>query len=119
MRTVPAFLVATIALAVTGCGPVSAAAPNSVVAAFYPLAFTAQQIGGPSLRVYNLTPSGVEPHDIELTPRDVARIDTAHVVLYLSHHFQPAVDQAVKQAHGRRVDVLAGIGLRKGVGDEK
>jgi zinc transport system substrate-binding protein len=89
-----------------------------VVAAFYPLAFAAQAIGGPSVHVRNLTPSGAEPHDIELTPKDVAEVQKASVVLYLSHSFQPAMEQAVRGAKGKRVDVLQGVDLRGGVGDE-
>lgn len=96
----------------TGCGGPRPA----VVAAFYPLAFAAQTIGGPSLDVRNLTPSGAEPHDVELTPRDVGDIQRAHLVLYLSHGFQPAVEQAARHAQGTRVDVLAGIALRSGEG---
>lgn len=116
MRIVPVFLLAAFLL--SGCSSAPGGGGKSVVAAFYPLAFAAEQIGGPSLHVDNLTPPGAEPHDIELTPRDVARIQTAGVVLYLSHGFQPAVEQAVKGATGKRVDVLAGFDLRQGVGDE-
>src|SRR5215831_18242776 len=97
-------------LLVTGCGPQR----GRVVAAFYPLAFAAQQVGGPGLRVENLTPAGAEPHDIELTPREVGDIQLAKVVLYLSHGFQPAVEQAVKGAHGKTIDVLEGLRLRPG-----
>jgi zinc transport system substrate-binding protein len=68
--------------------------------------------------VKNLTPPGAEPHDVELAPGDVAELQKADVVLYLSHGFQPAVEQAVGGAHGVRVDVLRGIGLHRGVGDE-
>jgi zinc transport system substrate-binding protein len=84
---------------------------RTVVAAFYPLAYAADQIGGPSFDVHNLTPPGAEPHDLELTPREVARIQQAAVVLYLSHGFQPAVSKAVADARGIRVDVLAGLPL--------
>jgi zinc transport system substrate-binding protein len=48
----------------------------------------------------------------------VARIQRADVVLYLSHGFQPAVEQALGQADGKKVDALSGIDLRSGVGDE-
>jgi zinc transport system substrate-binding protein len=89
-----------------------------VVAAFYPLAFAAERIGGSSVAVRNLTPPGSEPHDVELTPRDVARIQEADVVLYLSHGFQPALEAALKRARGERVDLLEGITLRQGVGDD-
>jgi zinc transport system substrate-binding protein len=113
-------LVSVLAVVVsTGCGPaVGAKGKTSVVAAFYPLAWVAQRIGGPKVDVTNLTPPGAEPHDIELTPGDVARIQTADDVLYLSHGFQPAVEQAVRGAEGTRVDVLGGVDLRRGVGDE-
>ena len=110
-----------VGLLVTGCGAASntgAKGKKTVVAAFYPLAFAAKQVGGPSVDVENLTPPGAEPHDVELTPGDVARIQTADVVLYLSHGFQPAVEQAVDGAKGKRIDVLAGMPLRRGVGDE-
>jgi zinc transport system substrate-binding protein len=107
------------ALLVVGCGASAGAnGKRTVVAAFYPLAFAAEEIGGRNVHVENLTPPGAEPHDIELTPQEVARLQKADVVLYLSHGFQPAVEQAVAGAQGRRVDVLAGIGLRRGVGDE-
>jgi zinc transport system substrate-binding protein len=88
------------------------------VAAFYPLAFAAQTVGGPGLQVRNLTPSGAEPHDIELTARDVATVQQARLVLYLSHGFQPALEDAVRGAKGRRIDVLQGLTLRAGVGEE-
>ena len=84
-----------------------------MVAAFYPLAFAAELIGGPRFQVENLTPPGAEPHDLELTPRAVGRIESATIVLYLSHGFQPAVSKAVAQAKGERLDVLAGLPLRQ------
>jgi zinc transport system substrate-binding protein len=117
LRIVPASLVA--ALVVSGCGATAGAnGRQTVVAAFYPLAFVAQELGGTKVDVENLTPPGAEPHDIELTPGDVARIQRADVVLYLSHGFQPAIEQALAGASGKRIDALAGIGLRRGVGDE-
>ena len=83
-----------------------------MVAAFYPLAYAAQRLGGPRFDVTNLTPPGAEPHDLELTPQDVARIQKASVVLYLSHGFQPAVSKAVEQAKGNKVDILSDLPLR-------
>jgi zinc transport system substrate-binding protein len=117
MRIVPVCI--AVALLVAGCGAATGAKGKTpVVAAFYPLAFAAEQVGGKQVDVHNLTPPGAEPHDIELTPGDVGRLQQADVVLYLSHGFQPAVEQAVNGAHGKRVDILSGLGLRQGVGDE-
>ena len=39
----------------------------------YPLQFVAERVGGDRVAVTNLTPPGAEPHDLELTPQDVAR----------------------------------------------
>src|SRR4051812_21547235 len=89
MRIILAML-AVVLLA--GCGSAATAGKRTVVAGFYPLAWAAQEIGGSSVDVHNLTPSGAEPHDIELTPREVADVQQADVVLYLSHGFQPAVE---------------------------
>jgi zinc transport system substrate-binding protein len=100
-----------------GCGG-AGSGRRTVVAAFYPLAYAAERIGGASFHVDNLTPPGAEPHDLELTPKTVARIEQADVVLYLSHGFQPAVSKAVDQARGMLVDVLAGLPLRAGTGEE-
>ena len=104
-------LILVSALLLAGCGAGGSGGKNSVVAAFYPLAYAAERIGGPGFHVENLTPPGAEPHDLELTPREVGRIVNASVVLYLSHGFQPAVSKAVEQARGRKVDVLARLPL--------
>jgi len=111
-------LILASALLLAGCGVGGSGGKNSVVAAFYPLAYAAERIGGPSFHVENLTPPGAEPHDLELTPREVGRIVNASLVLYLSHGFQPAVSKAVEQARGRKVDVLAGLPLHRNVGGE-
>jgi zinc transport system substrate-binding protein len=104
------------AAALAGCGSTGSA--SDVVAAFYPLAFAAQTVGGPGLHVRNLTPTGAEPHDIELTPKDVAAVQKARLVIYISHDFQPAVQDAVRNARGVRLDAVEGLSLARGVGDE-
>src|SRR6266542_1100902 len=89
-----------------------------VVAGFYPLAEAATKVGGSLVHVQNLTPPGVEPHDLELTPGAIADIQSADVVLYLSHGFAPAVEQAVGGARGTTVDLLQGMPLEAGVPEE-
>jgi zinc transport system substrate-binding protein len=81
----------------------------SVVAAFYPVQEAAERVGGRLVDVTNLTPPGVEPHDLELSPDQVEAIATADVVLYLGDGFQPAVQDAVGDAEGVTVDLLAGL----------
>ncbi|GAB2612265.1 zinc ABC transporter substrate-binding protein [Streptomyces capparidis] len=67
------------------------------VASFYPLEYVTERIGGSHVRVTNLTKPGVEPHDMELSPRQTAELGEADLVVYLKG-LQPAVDEAVEQA---------------------
>ncbi|MBV9951217.1 MAG: zinc ABC transporter substrate-binding protein [Acidimicrobiia bacterium] len=92
-------LVATL----TGCG---SDRPDDgrlqVVAAFYPLAWMAQGVGGDRVDVRSLTGAGQEPHDVELAARDVGAVVDADAVVYL-RGFQPAIDDATHEAHDDRV----------------
>jgi zinc transport system substrate-binding protein len=86
-----------LALATAGCTNDAAGGESSldVVAAFYPLQFAAERVGGAEVSVTGLASPGVEPHDLELTPSQVADISRAGLVVFL-HGFQPAVDEAVE-----------------------
>ena len=82
----------------SACGGSSAAGDasgkESVVASFYPLAYAAEQVGGASVAVRNLTPPGSEPHDLEVSPKTVAEIRDADLVLLLGRDFQPQLEEA-------------------------
>ena len=80
-----------------------------VVAGFYPLAEAARRVGGDRVAVDNLTPAGAEPHDIELSPRQVDRLEDADLVLYLGGGFQPPVETVARRRGDRGVDLLAGL----------
>jgi zinc transport system substrate-binding protein len=67
-----------------------------VVAAFYPLAEAARQVGGARVDVVDLTPAGAEPHDLEVTPKQVDQIASAGTVLVMGHGFQPSVEAAAR-----------------------
>jgi zinc transport system substrate-binding protein len=95
----PALLapVAAVALLV-GCGA-GGTGPSetdtlAVAASFYPLEWATEQVGGDHVEVTSLTPPGAEPHDLELTPKQVGGLGEADLVVYASG-FQPAVDDAV------------------------
>jgi zinc transport system substrate-binding protein len=121
-RIVLILIAGALALFASGCGAGGGSGGSSretVVAAFYPLAYAAELVGGRAARVENLTPSGAEPHDLELTPKAVAEIQRADVVLYLSHGFQPAVSDAVKGASGRAIDLLDDLPLHSAQGQEE
>jgi zinc transport system substrate-binding protein len=109
-------VVAVLGAFAAGCGGESdAASGTKVVAAFYPLAFLAERID-PDADVTNVTPAGAEPHDVELSARDIERVHDADVVLYLGRGFQPALEDAVSGQEGA-VDLLQGIALLGGEAD--
>jgi zinc transport system substrate-binding protein len=108
----PAIGLVAVALLLSGCGstPSSADQGVSVVASFYPLAEAASRVGGNLVSVQNLTPPGVEPHDLELAPDDIEAIATADVVVYLGGGFQPAVEDALAETKDAvTVDALAAV----------
>jgi zinc transport system substrate-binding protein len=99
--------VAALVLA-TGCAnvgynrPATASEALHIVVAFYPFLFIAQKVAGSQGSVTSLTQPGAEPHDLELTPRQVAGISDADLVIY-EKSFQSAVDEAVQQSDNGNV----------------
>jgi zinc transport system substrate-binding protein len=93
---VAAFGVGTLVL-LSGCGGAASADDGKlkITASFYPLQYVTARITGGRAVVSSLTPPGAEPHDLELTPKDVAHVVDADLVVYLGG-FQAAVDDAVK-----------------------
>jgi zinc transport system substrate-binding protein len=120
VRTRIILIILGIVAVVSGCGGSAGTAGDgdgsrlSVVAGFYPLAYAAERIGGERVSVRNLTPPGAEPHDLELSPRDVEAVRAADVVLYLGEGFQPGLEDAIEGASGQAVDLLDGLDLREG-----
>ena len=96
-----------------GAGEEQADGRLQAIAGSYPLAFAAEEIGGDAVEVENLTPPGVEPHDLELSARDVERIQSADLVLYLGSGFQPAIEDAALRSDSP-VDLLDTLELQDG-----
>jgi zinc transport system substrate-binding protein len=110
MRFITTIAAATVfALSLGGCARTTETASGSgpeVVAAVYPLAFAAEAILGDAGVVTDLTPPGVEPHDLELTPRQVEALTRADLIIYLGGGFQPAVEAALGPLDEKAIDVL-------------
>ncbi|CAN5808037.1 zinc ABC transporter substrate-binding protein [soil metagenome] len=91
-----------------GSGQGGGSAPSgdalSVKASFYPLQFVAERVGGDLVAVDNITPAGADAHDIELTAQDVAAVEDADLVFYLSD-FAPSVDDAIDSTGATAFDV--------------
>lgn len=93
-------LAVTALFATTACGAAAtgsdapAEGTPQVLAAFYPLQWLTEQVGGPDVTVTSLTAAGVEPHDLELGVPQMAQLEDATLTVYIKG-VQPAVDEAV------------------------
>lgn len=98
--------VALGATALTACSGAGAGTGEDgkldVMSSFYPMQFLAEQIGKDHVKVDTLTKPGVEPHDLEITPKQTGQLGESDVVLYLKG-LQPAVDKAVAQSGVKHV----------------
>ena len=116
------------AIALTGCSLFSDRAEHgpgarddrlTVVASCYPVEFLADWIGGDEIEVTSLTQPGQEPHDLEISARQRARLERSDVALYVKG-LQPSVDEAIRQSPVRtKLDVttLTSVRTRERTGD--
>jgi len=109
---------ALIAAACEPSAPTSSSAPGPprplVIASFYPLYEFARQVAGDRAEVVVLVPAGVEPHEWEPSPQDVARLQRALLVVHNGAGFEPWVQklQPEIQAKGAvLVDASQGLPL--------
>jgi zinc transport system substrate-binding protein len=115
-------------IALTGCSNVSTgktadATPKiKVVASFYPMYEFTKQVGKERVDVKVLVPAGVEPHDWEPSPQDVAAIQTAKVFVYNGAGFEHWVDKTLKNVQNPAlipVETSQGIELFQATDDHE
>ncbi len=123
-RRVVALGAAAVLLPLAGCGSAGGEAAAgtgtsaggaepalAVAASFYPLQWVTEAVAGERAAVTSLTAPGVEPHDLELSPREVGAAVDADVLVTLGG-FQPAVDAAAaERGEGAVVDVAGAADL--------
>ncbi|WP_445933636.1 metal ABC transporter solute-binding protein, Zn/Mn family [Paenibacillus sp. FSL K6-1566] len=126
------------ALAVAGCGSAkpsesngsmnttesqvtdtSTAAKLKIKTSFYPMYEFTRQVAGDMADVENLVPAGVEPHDWEPTPQDMAGIADADVIVYNGAGMESWIDQVLDSVKDRDLKVIEasqGIEIMEGEG---
>lgn len=120
MNRPPAPLILALALLAGGCARGGTEGDGvSVVAGFYPVFEAAGRVAGNRAEVIDLTPPGVEPHDIELSSREVDQVLDADLLLYLGSGFQPAVEELAARREGVSMDLLEGLPLHEGAAHDQ
>ncbi|ANY75239.1 ABC transporter substrate-binding protein [Paenibacillus ihbetae] len=126
------------ALAVAGCGSTkpsesggsmnttnsqvtdtSSAAKLKIKTSFYPMHEFTRQVAGDLADVENLVPAGVEPHDWEPTPQDMAGIADADVIVYNGAGMESWIDQVLDSVKDRDLKVIEasqGLEIMEGEG---
>src|SRR5258708_2142133 len=85
-----------------------------VTASFYPMYFFASLIGGDKISVKNITPNGAEPHDYELTPQDIVKIQESKL-LVLNGEVETWANKIKENLKGKDTQILsAGENLATG-----
>ena len=102
-------VVSLCCLVLVGCSPVSGEIGTAnetgtinVVVGVYPYAYMVETLGGDRVSVTNLAEGSVEPHDLELTARQVRTLTTSDLIIY-QRGFQPALDAGVEQSQTPRI----------------
>ncbi|MFP4978332.1 metal ABC transporter substrate-binding protein [Paenibacillus sp. CN-4] len=101
----------------TNGGPASAspsAQPSSastgdklvVKTSFYPMYEFTRHVAGDLAEVENLVPAGVEPHDWEPTPKDMAKITEADVLVFNGAGMEAWVDQVLDSVVTSKLKVI-------------
>ena len=85
------------ATVVAACGPTSPTSDTPTVAvALFPLEEIARRVGGSSISVVSLTPTGVDAHSTELTAKQLDALEDSDLVLYVGDDFQPSIEGAIR-----------------------
>lgn len=85
--------------------------PLRVVAVETFLADIAQNVAGERLQVQSLLPPGVEPHDYEPTPRDIARVAECDLLIVNGAGLEGFLEKVLAGAGGHFQLVVAAAGL--------
>lgn len=113
MRKLLAIILVAILPLLATAGPRALAAGKVAVAAsFYPMYEFARQVGGERADVRNLTPAGAEPHDYELTPKDIIAVNASKMLVYNGAGLEPWAQKILPQLPKGVVVVNAAEGIR-------
>ncbi|MBI2037649.1 MAG: zinc ABC transporter substrate-binding protein [Candidatus Magasanikbacteria bacterium] len=78
----------------------------TIVTTFYPLADIAQNVSRKHMEVINITPAGVEPHDFEPTPQDLAKIYRAKLFILNGGDIDAWAEKIIPELKAKNITVI-------------
>lgn len=60
-----------------------------VYTSFYPIYFTAEQIGGDRIELHSIIPNGSEPHEYEPSMREIADVESGDIFIFNGAEMEP------------------------------
>ena len=115
MRTIRLISLLTVTGLLVGCGSSTASTTDAerltVAASFYPIAEIVQRVGGNDVDLLTLTAPGIEPHDSELSAKQLDELAQADIVFYIGGGFQPDLEKAIESlpATATAIDLLQSV----------
>lgn len=78
----------------------------NVYVSFYPMYDFTSKIGGEKISVYNLVPSGVEPHDWEPALSDIVKLENADMFVYNGAGMEHWVEDVLRSLESKTLVVV-------------
>lgn len=78
----------------------------SVVTTIYPMEDFVKQIGQDKVEIINLVPAGMEPHDFELSTKDMGLLETADVLVYNGSGMEHFIDKTIQTMTNESVIIV-------------
>lgn len=94
-------------LALSGCGNNDES--NAIYCSCYPVFELVSRIAGEDFKVINLTPPGAEPHDYELTPRQLAGMSSAQAIFINGLGLEPWASSLPNSVSSKVVDLSMNV----------
>lgn len=78
----------------------------SVVTTIYPMYDFVNKIGGDKVEVVNLVPAGIEPHDFELSTKDMELLEQSEMLIYNGSGMEHFMDKTLKSLSNHNLTVV-------------
>ncbi|MDQ3099283.1 MAG: zinc ABC transporter substrate-binding protein [bacterium] len=78
----------------------------NVTATFYPLAEFTKAVGADWITVETLIPPGSEPHDFDLTPKEIVHLDQSSLFIYNGAGFESWIEKVIPQIETNKIKIV-------------